>query len=170
MDEPNAPPFLPPHMLQAIGNLAAYWAYLESAVEIAIWTLLGVPRSKGAAITTHMGIVSRCDALRTLVSSEFSDNQALIDEINNLVSRIGTARIMRNNIVHAFWKHTPEGQEAAALKISARGKFKQTSVSYSLEDIVASTNTTFDLTSEIHAFLEVVFPDEKFPWPHTSGE
>ncbi len=167
--EPSKP-FLPAPMLQAIGNLSAYWSYLESATEIAIWCFLGVPRHLGAAVTTHMGLVSRCQALRALAAYHFADLPEALSEFESLLSRIEGARVKRNAIIHAFWKHTVEGDRAPVLRISARGVFKQEENEISVGDIEAIIDTTTGLTGELQGCLEAVFPDAYLPWPRTSDE
>jgi hypothetical protein len=39
--------------LEAIGMVATEWAYLESIIEAAIWSLAWLDEDRGEAITTH---------------------------------------------------------------------------------------------------------------------
>jgi len=163
-------PFLPAPMLQAIGNLAAYWAYLESATEVAMWCFLGVPRDLGAPITTHMSLVSRCHALKILASRRFVNQTKVGEMFEELLGRIDKARIKRNTVIHALWGHTKEGTEAPVIKIVARGVFKEEISTYSLKQINAITDEICDITDNLQGCLEAVFTDAHLPWPREDDE
>lgn len=172
-DDPTqecVPPFLPPAFLQAIGNLTAYWGYLESAMEVVIWCFLKVPRFVGVAVTTHMGTVAREQALSTLAENTLRESEPeVFDMFTKLLVEIEETRIARNAIVHAFWKHEPraDATEAHLLRITAKGKFKQSKHTMTVEQIKAATARTNSLMNQLQGFAEAMFPDADLPWPRT---
>lgn len=170
MTEEETTPFLPRPMLEAMGNLAAYWAYLESATEVAIWTFLKVPRQLGAPVTTHMGMVSRCQALRALAVQCFDTKSTLFEKFDEMLKDIESARIKRNEIIHAFWHHTADGESAHHLRTTARGALKDEIKEITLTEIQDVTATASYLTVQLQAAIEVIFPDAPLPWPREDSE
>lgn len=162
------PPFLAPEFLQELGNLVAYWAYLESAVEHVIWGLIGIPRKLGVALTTHIGMVSRCHMLGILAERQFPANSEILSDLTKLLDDIESARVKRNDLVHAFWKHDPTGtkREAEALKITARGQFKETHRVVPISEIKSLVDDVWELTTDLYALAKALIPDEEAPSSH----
>src|SRR4029079_14094106 len=133
-EEDKPPPFLPSAYLQALGNLVAYWAYLESATEVVIWALLGVNRPAGAAITTNLNQASRLNVLKILTGQMVQDADGTL---KGVLDRVEAARTKRNIFIHSLGKHQPteEADAISILKVAARGKLTQQTLNTSLSDI-----------------------------------
>ena len=141
----------------------AYWVYLDSAIEVAIWCFLNVKRERGALITTHLGLVSRVSLLRELCHQKYSNTPHYCDPLDELLDQVEPLRIERNNIVHFLWKHNPTGEVAQALKITARGKLKDVLHQKTAAEINAVTDQVLDFTCEIQDLLREMFPHRKLP-------
>lgn len=170
MVDESAPPFLSPPHLQAIGNLTAYWAYLESTIEIAIWCFLNLKRERGALVTTHLGLVSRVSLLRELCHHKFTETPHYCEPLEELLNRVEELRIERNNIIHFLWRFDPNSnaETAEALRITARASLREVHHQRSATDINATTDQVWDFTSELQGLLEVMFPHRRLPWPRIS--
>jgi hypothetical protein len=165
--------YLPPKFLQAIGNLAAHWAYLESAAEIIIWGFLGVPRKVGAAITTHMGMVSRIQALTILSERALSEESpAILAVFKKRLVQITELQTKRNNLIHNLWQYEPNSDATcvSALKITAKGKFRETWIHISIDEINQTVDEIRTRIVDLQAFAEVTFPDAHLPWRSTDDE
>ncbi len=169
MSDETLPPFLPPEYLQAIGNLAAYWAYLESSVEVAIWCFLNRRREIGGMITADMGMISRINLLTSLAEAKFKSHPELAAPLKELLKRIDPARISRNNIIHNLWKYDNAATgKALGIIIKAKsGPLQERRRDYSVEEIEAVAEEAWDITSEMMGLLEVMFPNRKLPWQRT---
>jgi len=169
MSDETAPPFLSPPHLQAIGNLVAYWAFLESSIEVAIWCFLNLKRERGALITTHMGLITRVDLLREICRQKYIKTPNYCDPLGGLLDQVESLRIERNNIVHFLWHHDPTGEinSATALKTTARVKLRTTLNQRTATEIHSTTNQVWHFTCELQGLLEAMFPHRKLPWPKT---
>lgn len=158
--------FLPKAHLQAIGNLAAHWAYLEWVTEYAIWAALGINANQGSAITTHVGMVSRCQMILILIHQQFPAGHC--KPMEWLLGRIDKARVQRNDIIHFIWMHSRSGAAMSAIKITAKGKLKIDKREMTAGQIRAVTSEVFDLVSEMMGLLEDMYPTFEFPWREKS--
>ncbi len=76
---------LPDDLLAAIGLLTACFAQTEEFVEDAVAGLAGVDYEVGLALTTHMPMQMRLDAIRASAEITIDDLDAL-DELGRVVS------------------------------------------------------------------------------------
>ena len=164
-------PFLPPQFLQAIGNLSAYWAYLESITEVIIWLFLDIPRSHGALLTTEIGMVSRVQALRRLAELRFFEDSPILKEFKEALGQIDQLRIRRNKYIHAFWRHEPnaEALSVSALRITAKGNLKQVEEQVSIDELQKLVDEVANVTDSLMAFAEVVFHQATLPWQRSES-
>ena len=104
--------------------------------------------------------------------SELHFPDADLTELKDVLSRIDAARIKRNDYIHYLWKHQPDERatELAALKISAKGAFKQKKGTVSINELEQLVVEINHLTYEMRSFVEVVFPDAHIPWPRIDDE
>lgn len=164
-------PFIPASFLQALGNLSAYYAYLESASEITIWAFLGLGYRHGTAVTVHMGTISRLQLLTILADDHLSSIPEVHSHFKEMLGMIDAARIRRNDLVHAFWKHEKDKKAPIilSLKRSAKGTIKTSNSKVSLKDIRDVTNDVAWLTDGLQGFVDALFPDAYAPWPRKSA-
>lgn len=156
------PLMLPRAHLQAIGNLAAHWAYVENVVEFAIWAELNLTRRQGMALTTHMGLVSRCQLIVMLIHERLSET--LCKPMEDLLARIDKTRVQRNDIIHAFWKREKTGTSAEVMKTTAKGRIRQERRAISVNEIRDVTYEAWQLASEMMDLLEEMYPEQLFAW------
>lgn len=162
----SAPRFLPPAYLVALGNMNAYWAYLESATEICIWAMLNLGYQEGTAITAHMGQVTRLQVLTILTDLQFLEYPEAHSHLMEIWKTIDEVRIKRNDLTHAMWKHEKNkmAKEIYALKRSAKGKLKMETTPMTLKLIRDISIEIHWLTAGLQAFVEHAFPHAYTPW------
>lgn len=124
-----------------IGDIVTEWAYLETAIEVAIWTLSKVPRDDvGACITTHMSINAKIQALESLIR-EYQRRKMYLDHCEHLlvITKDANKNLCpkRNKLIHNFWK-AEEGTNAIAANIvKARGTLEYDKHTFDLEEMEA---------------------------------
>jgi hypothetical protein len=158
--------------LEALGNIAGYYAYLESTIEVTIWAFLGLDYQDGSAVTTEMGAISRAQLLSMLANRHMAHDQdpnGVRAHLLDMLVHIDRVRVRRNTYIHAFWRH--EKRKSAPyienLKRSAKGKLAHTHQKIALNDLRGLTCEIKWLTDGLQYFVEFVFPDAYIPWPTT---
>lgn len=162
-------PFLPARHLAVLGNVAAYYAYLESATEITIWAFLNLDYHRGTAITAGMGTISRIQLLTILAARELAELPEAHTQFLNTLKLIDAARVKRNDAIHALWKHERDkkAETIYALKRSAKGAVKTTSKGVTISELRDLAIEIHWLTLDLQGFIEVFFPDFDMPWTKT---
>src|SRR5262249_53705807 len=152
-----------PHRhLKAIGNLAAYWGWLEMCVDSTLWCLLAAEAEQGAAITTHVGILTKIDSIRILAGHKLARRPQRITQLEALLNRFDPLRIKRNNYVHYWWTYSPRRRAADGTRITAKGKLKVTNVKVSAQEIEETAYEVWHLTLDYQRFLQNTFPRYSF--------
>ncbi len=162
-------PFLPPKHLQALGNIAAYYAYLESSTEITIWAFLDLDYHLGTAVTSGMGTISRIQLLTILADTHLVEMPEIHQHFIETLKLIDGVRVRRNEYIHALWKHerNKEASEIHALKRSAKGTVKTTTKGVTIKELRDLACEVEWLTEALQSFIEFVFPNFPVPWPRT---
>ncbi|MDP2451885.1 MAG: hypothetical protein Q8M93_19000 [Polaromonas sp.] len=88
--------------LASIGSVAVESTFCEMDVENTIWKLAGLDNKAGPALTSHLSMAARLDAMRTIGLSRLAD-EALIQEFTEIISRLSVANNSRNVIIHGHW-------------------------------------------------------------------
>lgn len=136
-----------PH-LKAIGLVVAEWAWAEKALELVIWSLLGIEKM-GGAVTTHLSSEVRLNIIETVVRDllKEKDTEKLLSRILKNIATFRKLRTERNNIAHALWgrteseepKELPSGKRkvksAHAYRTKAKGQFIRTVTPYKAAQI-----------------------------------
>jgi hypothetical protein len=159
--------FLPPPYLEALGNIAVHWVWLESATEIVIWAFLKLDYFSGSAVTTHMGAVARIHLLKILATRDLSHVPVAQKKFLKILEMMEEARISRNNVIHALWKYEPnrKAKNIHMLKRSAKGVLRTDSKSVTLSVLRALAIDIHWLCCGLQGFVEAVFPGSYMPWP-----
>jgi len=85
-----------------IGRVVVYWSHLETLIEVAIWSMLGISTGQGAALTTPLRYRQRMEVLRSLARQFFEDD-SLLTKFKDTLNEIDNAYAERNKIDHAIW-------------------------------------------------------------------
>ena len=95
------PPFknVPEHM-QALGEMTASFASLESEVSQLIWILLGDDPKVGQIVTVQLSFQRQLDLLGALFKHKFPDSQAAL-ELDQILAGISTVEQKRNVLTHS---------------------------------------------------------------------
>jgi hypothetical protein len=161
-----APALLSREHLVALGNLAAYWGWLEIAIEAAIWALLRVSNEKGAGVTTHLGTVTKLDILRTLARNRWQDEkEAAPAALMRIAAEVEQLRIKRNGFTHYWWEYAPRKSRPEGVKRAAKGHFKITREKVHASDIQITTYLIWMATTDLLDWITAVYPKREFPWP-----
>lgn len=138
--------------LQAIGMVASEWSYLESIVETAIWELAYLGEDIGRAITTHVGMRTRLDMLRTLFRLR-SDDERAATKLDKLCDKIDRAARKRNELVHALWVRGEYGSPMT-LTVMARGTLQQEKGGKHAKEIESIAALIADRSRALQGLLE----------------
>jgi hypothetical protein len=166
------PLFLPAPYLQALGNVSAYWAWLESAIEVIIWAFLKLDYVRGSSITIHMGLISRIQLLTILADLELPDFPEVHAHFIEMLQMLDAVRVKRNDYTHALWKHETSRRafHISSLKRTAKGRFKQNAHHITLAELRDLAKEISWLIDGFRAFVEAMLPGAYVPWPRTPDE
>jgi hypothetical protein len=153
---------IPPHILQALGLVAASSAYAESIVEMAIGGCLGVEVHYGAAITTHMSHPLRDHALRSVAQIRIDDLDTL-DKLDEILDNINAAFKKRNLYLHGLIGRDPETNECFIAKIESRGELSSELVPASVNQIKIDANVIRQAGLELVQFMNLIGLAPRFP-------
>ena len=109
MPSEKFPQLLPKNYLVAIGSLTTYYGYLESVLEISIWAFLGLNRSKGGLVTTHLNMVVRQDIFYSLLRNRFDEEDPRFVYFKQLHDKLKELRVERNKVIHGFLRFYQKG-------------------------------------------------------------
>jgi hypothetical protein len=142
--------------LQAIGAVVAYWSLLERIVEECLLNAARLDDDANAqALTAHMSIEQRLDALLSLVEAS-----AIAAPLKNGLQQIDTSirvgpqnkpslKTERNEIVHSYWTAASKRGGALATTVRARGKLKLSITKKTPTEIEAVAIRIRDLTERL---------------------
>jgi len=140
--------------LKVIGLIAVYWSFVERTVEMILWTLTPLKQLRAQAVTTHLGLRTRADIIRSLAHMSFPDTPTE-QQLNNLLGRMESELApKRNNVIHGGWGPASDPSKASLFVMRARGPIKMWSEDYSPEELDAIAGEINDLNYEL---AEVAF-------------
>lgn len=93
---------LPNDMRIAIGDVTAFWSFLEFQVEQIIHHLLGIGPKQGRIVTTQMNIRPKTEIVTLLMKVNEVDPK-FADEFAAILLEINTLQTERNKVVHGLW-------------------------------------------------------------------
>lgn len=155
---------LPASYRKAIGLVAASSAQTEAVMQYAICAFLGVDAEYGWAVTAHMNATMRDQVLRATAEIRIDDLDAL-DQLDDLMERIGTANGKRNGHVHAEWCRDPKTDNVYAATIKARGRVESSLVKVAVDEIEADAKLIYDLGIELMNFVHAMGLEAPLPPP-----
>lgn len=161
-DKPQHPGFeFPAEYAQAIAQITANWAVLESNINLSIWHLAGIYPAIGACITEQIYTLDgRLKALLALLKLRRGP-KSLLDKINKFGERVRKAQGIRNQIVHHTWHQSVESKEIKQLEIGAKGTLTYGFKTISLPELQADQETVrlaARLANEIREATEAALP------------
>jgi len=117
---------IPTSHIEGIGRVCATWPFVEGGLERIIWRLTPVDDNEGQALTTHMSLPQKIDAMLTLASIKRSLDSDVQNQIKALANKIrgenGLAA-RRNEIIHSRVIMPPIlADEAIRMVFKMRGK------------------------------------------------
>jgi len=112
---------LPDEHLKAIGPIVVSFASLESAVEIAIWALMGIDSTKGAIVTSELSFKNLLALFSSLYLNKTNSTDQ-IGEMKELIKRSTQIEDRRNAIIHSVWgvRYYKHGQIVVRMKTTAK--------------------------------------------------
>jgi hypothetical protein len=144
---------LPRDMLEAIGQVTICYAQSESFLQDALAGCAGVDFMCGRAITTHMSMPLRFDALRAVAEITIDDLDAL-DELDGHLDQFEVAIKKRNAIAHNRWCRDPETGEMFTVKETARGTVRSDLIPTTVEQVKADAAFIYDVGMKLFVFLK----------------
>lgn len=94
---------LPNDIRIAIGDVAAYWSFMEHEISLIIHDLLSLKSPKqGRIITTQMNVRPKLEMIRLLMEVNKAE-QKFIDEFNAIEYAIDYFTTERNKVIHGLW-------------------------------------------------------------------
>lgn len=169
MAGPNSPfaldfnPYsLPPDFLRAIGLVSAATGQTENILEELIAGCLGIDFEYGMAVTTHMAMPQRFSALRAVAKIRIDDLDAL-DELDDILDRIGKAFDQRNGVVHHQWSIEPKTGRVYVVKETARVRVQTDVIEMSAKAVEAIAKEVYEAGMALFLFTKKY---KLFPAPH----
>lgn len=148
---------IPNEHLIGIGKVAAHWAFLEGTIERIIRRLLRLNDRQGIAITTHMNIGMRIDAMSAAIKEEFPNSDLAIDlpKIGKRIRKHIAPK--RNSIVHNRIVKFPDAPEALRIIYKARGQIVKEHEIINLSEYGAICSEMGDTTQKLlEALSEII--------------
>jgi hypothetical protein len=90
----------------AIGRVAINWALVEGILAKIVIDLLSLNPEPGHASTAEVSIIQRIQLIKTLIG--LTGNKSWINEWGALENELGDMRVMRNDVIHAEWRGSPD--------------------------------------------------------------
>ena len=158
--------------LRGVGLVSMAWSYLEGAVERITWLSGRFQEKRALAVTTHMSINARLDAMLSIVDLEFPGSKAAND-LSKITKHIRqNLAPRRNEIVHSRLHGIGDTGATFRTTYKARGKVKTDTKLSELEEyedaarkILDTTNKLMDIMNDLY---EMVIQKDGVqpPWPH----
>jgi hypothetical protein len=148
---------IPEEHLRGIGLVALAWSYLEGAVERVIWRLARLNDHRGQAMTTHMSMPARVNAMNALASHEFpSENQtAELEKIGNHI--IKNLAPKRNGIVHSRVIHFENMEFSLRVHYKARGKLEKSTDPIDLKEYQETATAILKTASDLRSITAQLY-------------
>jgi hypothetical protein len=143
---------LPPEMLRAIGLAVAAAAQTESVVQEFIGALLRIDNIQTRALTAQMSAVLKDHIARSLAELEAPDLVEL-DEIDELLDRVGRANELRNVIVHNAFMRDPSTGQVFSHRERARGSLQIKLAHLTVEDLERDAGEIYEAGMELMRFM-----------------
>jgi len=150
---------IPAEHHEGVGLVANSWTYLEAGVERIIWRLARVNDKRGIALTTHMSMPARLDAMCALADLEFPEAPET-KRLYKLKECIKGEKMAgaRNEIVHSRVLHFPDPFGMTMRSIyKARGKVKKEAKSAIPQEYYDTSKRILDTASELREIIAAIY-------------
>lgn len=112
---------LPKDTFAAIGEVIVHWSHLETLIDVAIYSMMGLKPSKGAWITTGLRFNGKMGTLQSIAINFFKGKKDTLDLFNKQVGEIQHCYGERNRIDHAIWWHLgPDAFPSLRVRVTAQ--------------------------------------------------
>ena len=111
---------LNPEDIYACGRVAVWSSMLDTTMEVAIWSLLNLPKPSARKLTHGMNANRKREWL-AILSSAPSLTSAQKEDLSNIVEQIKGILGDRNCVIHGLWHIGPDGTTWAA-KFNEKGR------------------------------------------------
>lgn len=111
-DSPPNPLAIDSTLLQELGRIIVYWAYLEDEVSQLLARLLGAQAGRIYVVTKTVSAASAASWTRLLSDIEFQHEPQNLAVLRELFADIDDARADRNAYMHGLWHVGPEPNTA----------------------------------------------------------
>lgn len=143
---------LPADYLQAIGLVVAASAQTESILQDFIGVLLGIDNIETLALTTHMAAPLKDHVIRALIELNAS-KASIVDEVDDLLDRVGDAMAKRNTIVHNSFAIHPDTGAIESHRLKARGSLQLDLVPVTVEELQEHAALIYEAGLDLIAFM-----------------
>ena len=154
---------LPSEYLQAIGQIALSWSYLEIIIQRIMWHFIGLAGNSltGIAITRHLNFPMTYNMFRSLLELWLyqTNNKEQFDTLQNLIADADGLCKQRNEVIHTCWYH--ENNKLVCTNFSARGSLQSKDLSYNLgklKKLISNINDCYIDFSKIFEEIESLPP------------
>ncbi len=152
---------------EAIGRVAAEWAFLESMVEVGIWGLSDAKPHAQRNVTVDMRMLQRLKVLGALGHARFGPGgKRHLDKIISTISVLGGER---NDYVHADWTRSgfPDRAIARRYKYTSKGPGKVKRVNMRLLELSPEkiTDTADKIAAVSNDLVSLLKAHGAFPLP-----
>lgn len=144
---------LPDDLLSAIGLAIACAAQTEAIIEEALAGVAGMDYVPGLAMTAHMSMGQRFDALMSIARLRLSE--AAVAGLAAIIVDAKKAFELRNTLAHQVWFRDPDTTDIFLKKRTARGHLKVTSVPKRVEEIRRDAIFIYQVGMCLYTFLQV---------------
>jgi len=144
--------------LMVLGMVAYKWAHMEKQLEFTIWAFSSLKEKQGAAITTHMSIPQKLQAIKTLGELKFKGD-VINRELNSLIKRTEVLSTERNNFLHGLWNPKINDEHWVLSLYKARGKLQYERRPVPVEEILLIERSIDALGEDWDAFHKAHLAD-----------
>ncbi|GEM_PF-6439562 len=107
--------------LSAIGRIVIEAGALESALEWAIWGMLGLNTETGQLFTTRQNLETKVKTLTRVIQKTVKETSAR-SKAADIMARIRDSSGRRNDVVHSTWPELPQATRIYSLTHKAGNK------------------------------------------------
>lgn len=143
---------LPSGYLEAIGLVIAAASQTESIMRDFIGALLNVDSVEVLALGLHLSVPQKNDIIRTLAELN-APMASEIDEIDDLLDKVGAAFDLRNKVAHNAFARHPETDEVQVLKQKARGSLQVALSPITVEELRQDAEVIYEAGMELMRFM-----------------